>query len=71
MIKIRLSRSGVPEKPFYRIVATDERKKLKGVPLDILGYWQPSKNIKKLDKAKLSFWTKKGAKITEAVSKLI
>lgn len=71
MIKIRLSRSGVRKKPFYRIVAVDERVKVKGKSLDILGFWQPAKKLKKIDTEKLNQWLKKGAKVTTAVKKLI
>ena len=71
MIKIRLTRLGVPKKPFYRIVAVDEREKLTGSPLEILGYWKPSKDEIKIDKEKLNAWVKKGAKVTLAVAKLI
>jgi small subunit ribosomal protein S16 len=71
MLKIRLDRTGVANKPFYRIVVTDEREKLGGKSLDILGYWQPSKDEIKIDKEKLNAWVKKGAKVTPAVAKLI
>ena len=53
MVKIRLSKQGVKKKPFYRIVAVDERRKMGGKPLDILGYWNPVKDDLKLDKKKL------------------
>lgn len=71
MIKIRLTRLGVPKKPFYRIVAVDGREKLTGPPLEILGYWKPSKDEIKIDKEKLNAWVKKGARVTPAVAKLI
>ena len=71
MVKIRLVRTGVRNKPFYRIVAIDERDKKGGVPLEVLGYWQPSKNLIKIDKKNLEAWVAKGAVVTPAVKKLI
>lgn len=71
MIKIRLSRGGVKNKPFYRIVAIDSRRKRGGKPLDIIGYWFPSKDDVKVDSEKLKSWQDKGATITKAVSELI
>lgn len=71
MVKIRLSRKGVRNKPFYRIVAINENEKAKGVPLQILGYWYPSKNSQKIDAEKVKAWVKKGAKLTRAVARLM
>lgn len=71
MIKIRLSRTGPRKKPFYRIVAIDEKKKNKSRTLDVLGFWQPKKANVKIDKTKLKLWLEKGAKTTPAVDKLI
>jgi len=71
MIKIRLSRGGVRKKPFYKIVAIDDKQRAKGVPLEILGYWRPSKDDIKIDTAKVKLWVGKGAKLTKAVSTLL
>jgi small subunit ribosomal protein S16 len=71
MVKIRLTRLGTKNKPFYRIVAIDERQKAKGTALEILGFWHPSIKKVEIDKAKVEEWTKKGALITPAVKKLI
>jgi len=71
MIKIRLAPFGVKQKPFYRIVAIDGSKKLTAPALDNLGYWQPSKDVLKIDKEKLKDWVGKGAVVTKAVADLI
>lgn len=39
--------------------------------METLGYWQPSKELVKIDAAKLKSWVAKGAKITKAVSVLL
>ncbi len=71
MIKIRLSRSGVRNHPFYRIVAIEDKKGPKGKFLDIVGHWLPGKKTLKVDKKILDKWVKVGAKISPAVSKLL
>lgn len=81
MIKIRLSRTGAKNKPFFRIVAIDTKRKREGKPLDVLGYWQPEKGDtrgkragegkKEVDKEKLKIWIAKGARLTASVKKLL
>lgn len=71
MVKIRLSRGGVRNNPFYRIVAIDERKGPKGKFLDIVGNWHPAKKTLKVNKEILEKWLKVGAKVTPAVAKLL
>lgn len=71
MLKIRLSRHGAKNSPFYRIVAIDEQKKREGKETEILGWWNPAKETKKVDKIKIESWVKKGAMVSEAVKKLI
>jgi len=71
MVIIRLERRGKTNNPFYRIVATDERKKIGGTSLEILGFWNPHSNEKEIKKDLIEKWVKKGAKISPAVKKLI
>jgi small subunit ribosomal protein S16 len=71
MIKIRLSRGGTKNKPYYRIVVVDSRRKRDGAPLEVLGYWHPAKKTKRIDKNKLAHWQKNGAKATPAVKRII
>ncbi len=42
MVKIRLVRLGAKKRPFYRLVAIDERKKTSGRPLEFLGTYDPN-----------------------------
>lgn len=71
MVKIRLTRVGKRNAPFYRIVAMDEREKTGGKVLEFLGYWQPSKNLKQIEKKEIQEWVKKGAQVSPTVAKLI
>ena len=71
MVIIRLERRGKRNHPFYRIVATDERKKIGGRSLEILGFWDPHTNEKSVKNEQIKKWVEKGAKITDAVKKLM
>jgi len=70
-VSIRLSRFGAKKLPFYRIVAQTTRSKRDGKSLDILGWWNPIKKTKDIDKKKLNDWIKKGAILSPTVKKLI
>lgn len=71
MIKIRLSRLGKRNKPFYRIVAIDESKKREGEPREVLGFWNPIKKEFKINQEKLEEWLKKGAVLNQSVKNLL
>lgn len=71
MVKIRLQRLGKKNSPFYKIVAIEQTKKREGEPLEVIGFWYPEKNEKKIDKKKITDWVKKGAIVTEGVKKLL
>jgi small subunit ribosomal protein S16 len=71
MVKIRLSRSGVRNHPYYRIVAIEDKKGPKGKFLEIIGNWLPAKKALKIDKKLLDKWVKVGAKISPAVEAIL
>ena len=71
MLKIKLVRRGVIKKPFYQIIVGEKRLKMSGKAFEVLGNWQPSKNLKTIDTKKIQEWVKKGAQITPAVKKLL
>lgn len=71
MIKVRLSRGGVKNKPFYRIVAINSKSKNKGKYLELVGHWQPSIGDITIDKSKIEKWVKLGAQVSPAVTKLL
>lgn len=71
MIRIRLTRKGKKNDPFYRIVAIESDKKREGKPLEVLGYWHPASKDKKVDKKAIDKWVKKGAQVSSAVKKLV
>ena len=71
MVTVRLARHGKTNDPFYRIVAVESSRKRGGKPLEILGYWHPKKDVKKVDKKKIEEWVAKGATVSMAVTKLM
>lgn len=71
-VKIRLSRLGKKNRPFWRIVAVDSRKKRDGAFLDNLGTYDPFKHqIVQLNKEGIQEWVGKGAICSDAVKKII
>ncbi|EKD85370.1 MAG: ribosomal protein S16 [uncultured bacterium] len=63
MLKIRLMRIGTKKKPFYRVVAVDERAKRTGAYIELLGTYNPLTEPKeiKLIQDRIDYWVKQGA----------
>lgn len=72
-VKIRLMRIGTNKRPFYRVVAVDERKKRTGGYLELLGTYNPLTEPKEinLDQAKIDAWMKKGAQPSNGYLRII
>jgi small subunit ribosomal protein S16 len=73
MVKIRLARHGARNRPFFRVVALDERARLNGRALEFLGTYDPLANPAKiqLDAEKIEAWRAKGAQLSDAVRALL
>ena len=73
MVKIRLTRRGAKKRPFYRIVAIDERKQRDGRPLEFLGTYDPIPNPERVDikVEQLEAWIAKGAQMSPTVRTLM
>ena len=70
-VKIRLSRIGKKNAPFYRIVAIDSRKKRDGKYIEDLGTYNPlTGELIQLHQARVDEWLKKGAIPSETVERL-
>lgn len=71
-VVIRFSRIGKKNRPFWRIVAMDSRKKRDGACLENLGTYDPVKHeIIQLHKTRIQEWVTKGATCSPAVIKLM
>jgi len=72
-VVLRLRRIGSPKRPFFRIVAADERTATSGRVLDELGWLDPKKEKDnfRIDLSRVQYWTERGARLSETVRSLI
>lgn len=72
-VKIRLMRVGKRNRPKYRIVVIDERKKRSGEYIEKIGFYDPmpKPHILEIDEEKLKTWLKQGAQLSEGARKLL
>ena len=75
-VKIRLARGGAKKRPFYRIVAADERAPRDGRYIERLGTFNPllpkdDESRVVLDVERIQHWLGTGAKPTDRVLKLL
>jgi len=72
-VKIRLQRIGTKKKPFYRVVAIDERSRRDGDVIEQLGQYQPIVDGKQfnVDEEKMLKWLKQGAQPTATILNLL
>jgi len=73
MVKIRLTRQGAKKRPFYRIVAIDERKARESRPLEFLGTYDPLVNPEdiQLKSERIEAWVAQGAQLSPRVATLV
>ena len=73
MVVIRLTRRGAKKKPFYRVVAADQRFPRDGRFLEVLGTFDPLKEEDnfKIDADKTRAWIAKGAQPSKTVQSLL
>ncbi len=71
--KIRLSRKGKRNAPFYHVVVADEGKPRDGSFIEVLGTYDPTHKEHRFTakKERIEYWLSKGATPSETVSKLI
>ncbi len=74
-VRIRLARGGSKKRPYYHIVAADQRAPRDGRYIEKLGAYNPllpqdHKDRLVLDTEKVSAWLSKGAQPTERLEKL-
>ena len=74
MVKIRLTRGGAKERPFYHIIVTDSRSSRDGRNIERLGYYNPiaTGNEKRveLNLERTKHWIGNGAQLTDKVADL-
>jgi small subunit ribosomal protein S16 len=75
MVRIRLTRTGRRNKPYWRLGAFDARTRRDGQPIEYLGSYDPhqAKDEEKVQikKDRVEYWLSKGAQPTETVAQLL
>jgi len=72
MLTIRLSRKGKKNQPFFRVVLVDKRKSSTGGrSVEDLGYVDPLKKRKSLNKERIQYWISKGAQTSVTIHNLL
>lgn len=73
MVKIRLQRAGAKKRPFYRLIAIDERRQRDGRALEFLGTYNPMTEPPqiRLERDRIEFWRGRGAQLSPAVKGLL
>ncbi|MCB1758967.1 MAG: 30S ribosomal protein S16 [Gammaproteobacteria bacterium] len=75
MVSIRLSRTGAKKRPFYHIVATDNRRTGDGACLERLGFFNPvatgGEERLNLNSERVAYWISNGAQPSDRVAQLM
>jgi len=73
MVKLRLVRIGAKKRPFYRIIAIDEREKRSGRPLEFLGTYDPNLATPaiRVETEAVDAWLAKGAQMSPTVKSIV
>ena len=75
MVTIRLARGGSKKRPFYHLTVTDSRVARDGRFIERVGFFNPIARGQEprlsIDNARVDFWVKQGAQLSERVSSLM
>ena len=73
MVAMRLARIGSKKRPYYRIVVSDSLKTPLAATVEQIGFYNPGKSPAQfeIDKARVEYWTGKGAKLSPTVKSLL
>jgi small subunit ribosomal protein S16 len=72
-VAIRLRREGTTNRPYYKVVVTDQRSPRDGKFIEIIGNYDPKKADQnaKIDLSRAEYWISKGAQPSDTVRSLI
>lgn len=73
MLMIRLARFGARKQPYYRIVVIEKDRARNGRSIEVVGTYNPRTEPATVDlkSDRISYWTSKGAQMTDVVAKLV
>ena len=67
MVKIRLSRAGARNRPYYHVVVVDERRKRDGRPLAVVGSFDPKTKPERIALSTQNDWSSRIRKLMEQI----
>ncbi len=72
-VSIRLRREGSLNKPYYKVVVTDQRSPRDGKFIEIVGNYDPKKpgDNSNIDLSRVDYWVKNGAQPSDTVRSII
>ena len=72
-VTLRMKREGSKDRPFYKIVATDSRKRRDCRPIELLGSYDPALKGEnyKIDLERADYWLSNGAQTSDTVASII
>ena len=70
-VRLRMQRHGAKKRPFYRVVAADQRAPRDGRFIELLGTYDPLQKIIRLNGERVSYWVGVGAQPSDTVANLI
>jgi len=71
LLKIRLRRMGLRNRPAYRVVVIDSRKARDGQYLESVGHYDPRTKLLELKTERIGHWVSKGAQTSDTVGRLL
>lgn len=71
MLKIKLSPTGKKNEPHFRIVVAEDRSKITGSPVAVLGHYHPLTGELTIDQSLVKIWIEKGAQPTLRMRRLL
>lgn len=71
MLSLRFQRVGKKHQPSFRLVVAEKRSKLNGPSIERLGFYNPLFKKYNLNKERINYWLKVGAKPTATVHNLL
>lgn len=71
MLKIRLRRTGLRNRPSYRVVVIDSRRARDSEYLESVGHYDPRTKLLDLKAERIGHWVSKGAQTSDTVGRLM
>ncbi len=72
MLKIRLTRIGKRNQPEFRMVLVEaKRSAASGRFIENLGYYNPRKKVKKIEKERVKHWLSQGVQLSPSVHNML